>query len=637
VHVILLRDQKSALPEGITAEDITGGCIVLQPDPARKGAFRVASGPFAQLPLELDTPPSDAKLIPLLSRIGHAAKHGARVEVPFDVIAPKPEAFWSLSSAANLRVPVGRSGATRLQQFLLGEGTSQHALIAGKTGSGKSTLLHAIITGIATWYSPDEVELWLVDFKKGVEFKTYAEHALPHARAVAIESDREFGLSVLEGLDAELARRGELYREVGVQDLASFRKARPETRMPRVLLVIDEFQEFFLDDDKVSQGAAMLLDRIVRQGRAFGIHALLGSQTLGGAYSLARSTMGQMGVRIALQCSEADSQLILSDDNLAARLLSRPGEAIYNDAGGRPEGNSPFQVAFLPDERRDFWLDDIEARAKGRFDALPRIVFEGDARAAMRLNPAVRGAKPDPRGAVRVWFGEAVAIKDPTCARLARAAGANIAGISPRDDQAVSTSVAMLLSVAAESPDSIIDVFDGTPADAPEYGVLERVARDRGLLERGNVRFVPYREVDARLAEIAQDVTERGEEAGRARRFLLIHQLQRFRMLRRNEDDFSFGASDAPPTPDKLLAGIVKEGPVSGVHTLVMSDTLASFQRAFDRNTVREFDWKALFQISPADSSALIDSPAASRLGTNRGLLHSEELGLLEKFRPYAL
>jgi hypothetical protein len=68
-----------------------------------------------------------------------------------------------------------------------------------------------------------------------------------------------------------------------------------------------------------------------------------------------------------------------------------------------------------------------------------------------------------------------------------------------------------------------------------------------------------------------------------------------------------------------------------------MCDTLASLQRAFDRNALREFDWKVLFQISPADSSTLIDSPAASRLGTNRGLLHSEELGMLEKFRPYAL
>ena len=638
VHVILLRDPKSPLPEGMRADDIAGACTVLRASERDAGVFHVVGSTLSRLPVTLDTPPSDERLIPLLGRIGRAAKTAARVEVPFDAIAPKTtdtaDAFWSLSSAGGLRVPIGRAGATRLQQFALGEGTSQHALIAGKTGSGKSTLLHAIITGLATWYSPDEVELWLVDFKKGVEFKTYAEHGLPHARAVAIESDREFGLSVLEGLDTELSRRGELFRAAGVQDIASFRKARPSERMPRVLLVIDEFQEFFLDDDRVAQGASMLLDRLVRQGRAFGMHALLGSQTLGGAYSLARSTMGQMGVRIALQCSEADSQLILSDENLAARLLSRPGEAIYNDAGGRLEGNSPFQVAYLPDEKRDTWLDAAANRARGRFDDLPRIVFEGDARASMALHPARKPSlKPDPRGSVRVWLGEAVAIKDPTCARLSRAAGANVAVISPRDDQAVSTSAAMLLSIAREAPGCIIDVFDGTPADAPEHGTLERIAREHGV----DARFTPYREIESKLLEIATDVTARGNESGGQRRFLLVHQLQRYRALRRNEDDFSFGASDAPPSPDKMLAGLVREGPVAGVHVLVTCDTLSSLQRGFDRNALREFDWKVLFQMSPADSSALIDSPAASRLGTNRGLLHSEELGMLEKFRPYAL
>ena len=96
---------------------------------------------------------------------------------------------------------------------------------------------------------------------------------------------------------------------------------------------------------------ALLLDRLVRQGRAFGIHVLLGSQTLSGAYSLARSTTGQMAVRVALQCSEADANLILPDErNDAARFLSRPGEAIYNDQNGLLAGNHPFQVVWLPEE-----------------------------------------------------------------------------------------------------------------------------------------------------------------------------------------------------------------------------------------------------------------------------------------------
>src|SRR5205807_2294376 len=134
---------------------------------------------------------------------------------------------------------------------------------------------HALITNLALHYGPDEVELYLIDFKKGVEFKTYATHALPHARVVAVESEREFGLSVLQRLDVELKRRGDLFRAAGVQDIASFREnaergarnAEREVRsaLPRILLIVDEFQEFFVEDDRVSQDSALLLDRLVRQ------------------------------------------------------------------------------------------------------------------------------------------------------------------------------------------------------------------------------------------------------------------------------------------------------------------------------------------------------------------------------------
>jgi S-DNA-T family DNA segregation ATPase FtsK/SpoIIIE len=361
VYTLITHDARHPLPQGIELSDLQRASVTLQFDPS-SGRFVWKDEDYERFPLLVDAPPQEEFLTQKLQIIGESAKDSSRVEVPFDVIAPQPHEIWSGDTTNELRVALGRAGATKLQHLTLGVGTSQHALVAGKTGSGKSTLLHALITNLALWYSPDEVEFYLVDFKKGVEFKTYATHALPHARAVAIESDREFGLSVLQRLDAELKHRGNLYRELGVQDLAAYRRvvgarthragtgdgqrrngpphdnpiapggADRSAIMPRTLLIIDEFQELFVEDDKLAQDAALLLDRLVRQGRAFGMHVLLGSQTLGGAYSLARSTIGQMGVRIALQCSEADSYLILSDDNAAARLLSRPGEAIYNDA-----------------------------------------------------------------------------------------------------------------------------------------------------------------------------------------------------------------------------------------------------------------------------------------------------------------
>src|SRR5262245_65701748 len=171
-----------------------------------------------------------------------------------------------------------------------------------------------------------------------------------------------------------------MFRKLGVQDIAGYRKAGGTESVPRSLLIIDEFQEFFVEDDEIAQNASVLFDRIVRQGRAVGIHVLLGSQTLGGAYTLARATLGQMVIRVAVQCNEADAYLIMDENTSAPRLLSRPGEGIYNDAAGALEGNSPFQVVWLGDDERDQWLDRVQVLAKDHGDRHPGpIVFEGNA------------------------------------------------------------------------------------------------------------------------------------------------------------------------------------------------------------------------------------------------------------------
>ncbi|GIW82799.1 MAG: hypothetical protein KatS3mg105_4606 [Gemmatales bacterium] len=339
VFTLISTDGKLPLPQDFDIRDIEQNSVTLIWNGEQ---FNWKDNDFGQCPLELEQPPGDHTCLQIMHTVGAKAKEASRVEVPFEVIAPPDDRWWSSDSRGGIKVPLGKAGATKLQNLELGQGTSQHVLVAGKTGSGKSTLLHALITNLALHYSPDEVEVYLIDFKKGVEFKTYAVHQLPHARVVAIESEREFGLSVLQRLDAELKARGELFRSMRVQDIHAYRNANPDAVMPRILLIVDEFQEFFVEDDKIAQDVALLLDRLVRQGRAFGIHVLLGSQTLSGAYSLARSTIGQMAVRIALQCSEADAGVILSEDNTAARLLSRPGEAIYNDANGMMEGNDFF-------------------------------------------------------------------------------------------------------------------------------------------------------------------------------------------------------------------------------------------------------------------------------------------------------
>ncbi|RYD47108.1 MAG: ATP-binding protein, partial [Verrucomicrobiaceae bacterium] len=416
VHLLIHRDLRQPLPDAALDDELRRACLRVT---LKDGVFHLADAPEGADVVVFDPPPSLDDSITLVHRIGKSSIDSNRVQVPFSHIAPSPEEVWKSITTEELRVPIGRTGAKKLQMLAIGKGTRQHALVAGKTGSGKSTLFHVIITNLALWCSPEEVEFYLVDFKKGVEFKCYAAKRLPHARVIAIESDREFALSVLQRIDAELKRRGELFRKAGSQDLAGYKKTPGHEPLPRSLLLIDEFQEFFTEDDSVAQEASLLLDRIVRQGRAFGIHVILGSQTLGGAYTLARATLGQMVIRVALQCNETDAHLIMDDDNPAPRLLTRPGEGIYNDQAGALAANSPFQIVWLPEEERDAVLDRVNdlATRDGDRPQVP-IIFEGNAPADVKDNMLLKNflsSEPATRPVTaRAWLGAPNSIKGPT-------------------------------------------------------------------------------------------------------------------------------------------------------------------------------------------------------------------------------
>lgn len=118
---------------------------------------------------------------------------------------------------------------------------------------------------------------------------------------------------------------------------------------------------------------------------------------------------------------------------------------------------------------------------------------------------------------------------------------------------------------------------------------------------------------------------------------MVVYGLHRLRDLRKAEDDFGFGRKEKEPGPAERFAELVREGAAAGIHLLVWCDSLANAQRALDRSGLREFEMRVLFQMGLSDSSTLIDSPLASRLGPHRALFASEELSTPEKFRPYRL
>lgn len=641
VFTLLHWDRRKSLPTGVAPEDLRGNAANLRQDGSR---FLLAGAPDAGVEVELDAAPPPGLATDLLHRIGRSSIDAGRVEVPFEDIAPDEAAMWSELTGAELRVPIGVTGATKRQFLALGKATRQHALIAGKTGSGKSNLFHVIITNLALWCRPDQVEFYLVDFKKGVEFKCYATHRLPHARVVAIESDREFGLSVLQRVDEEMRRRAGLYRRLGVQDLPGYQRAGGAEALPRTLLIIDEFQEFFTEDDRLAQSAAMLLDRIVRQGRAFGIHVLLGSQTLGGAYTLARTTLGQMVVRVALQCNETDAYLVMDEDNPAPRLLSRPGEAIYNDAAGRLEGNSPFQVVWLDDATRDQALRRVRRQADqaGLTDSAP-VVFEGNAPAEAGENPRLRAAvtnpSPAPTTTARAWLGAPNAIKGPTEAVFARQTGHHLLIVGQRDEEVLAMLGLTVVSLAAQLSrgGARFVVLSRTPAESAERRFLERIA----AMAPQEVTLVRGADVAGAFTDLAAELDRRSDPAVAETAppfYVLIHELAKFKELRQ-EDDFSFSLDEAggAATPAKHFQRLVGEGAALGVHLICSCDSGNTLGRFLNRKAMSEFEMRVVFQLSANDSALLIDTPKANSLGLHRAIFHNGQEGVLETFRPYAM
>jgi S-DNA-T family DNA segregation ATPase FtsK/SpoIIIE len=460
---------------------------------------------------------------------------------------------------------------------------------------------------------------------------------------VAIESDREFGLSVLQRLDDELKRRGDMFRKLGVQDIPGYKRAGGTEPMPRSLLMIDEFQEFFVEDDKIAQTASVLLDRIVRQGRAFGIHVILGSQTLGGAYTVARTTLGQMVIRIALQCNEADAYLIMDENNPAPRLLSRPGEGIYNDAAGNIEGNSPFQAVWLSDRIRDEYLDKIAEKAKQSGKTYPGpVVFEGDAPGDIRENTALQEfltapSVKRPVGA-RTWLGAPNSIKGPTEAVFHRQSGNHLLIVGQRDEAILAILSIALISLSAQYPAGGVEfvILDSSPPGSPQRDYLERI-----------LKIIPHKVTVATggnfgeiMNNLAAEMKRRStdEQAADAPAvYLFIHGLHKFSKLRQ-EEDFSFsGGDEAAASPSAQLNGLISEGGSLGFHVITTVDTYNNVNRFLGRKAFSEFEMRILFQMSANDSASLIDSPKAGSLGLHRAIFNNLQEGYLELFRPYAL
>ncbi|BBI24911.1 ATP-binding protein [Helicobacter pylori PMSS1] len=256
----------------------------------------------------------------------------------------KDEKFWTKSSQYEVSVPVGWDINHKEVCFEIGN-AQNHTLICDHSGSGKSNFLHVLIQNLAFYYAPDEVQLFLLDYKEGVEFNAYTDPILEHARLVSVASSVGYGMSFLSWLCKEMQKRAELFKQFKVKDLSDYRK---HEKMPRLIVVIDEFQVLFSDKSRGSVERS--LNTLLKKGRSYGVHLVLATQTMHGG-EIDSSIKAQIANRIALPMDADDSTKIL--DNDAACELVRP-EAIFNNNGGHQKFHTKMSIPKAPDDFKSF-------------------------------------------------------------------------------------------------------------------------------------------------------------------------------------------------------------------------------------------------------------------------------------------
>ena len=658
VHVVMVWDEGKKLPHGIESETLIQHAELYSE--INKNELKLAgpdgleSNDGISAHFTLDTPPAQDVVKQIVEKHRSGAENSSRVEVPYDklmqrVMDDDVQGRWSRDNTRQLAAPLGPTGAREIQQLVFGA-DGFHALLIGETGSGKSNLLHVLIVSLAELYSPEQLEVFLVDFKQGVEFNDYAVHKLPHARVVALDSEFEFGLSVLRGMADEMKKRGDIFGDAGVPDITAYREKTGKT-MPRTLLIVDEFRGLFVEKGATSDEASSIVAQIATQGRGYGMHMVLASQSLRGI-QIPVDALGQLRVRIAMKCNEEDSRKVLDNDNGAARLLERAGEAIYNNNHGSKEANNRFQAAFLTDDERKSRLVALRKHADEAYASDPKLaerfsspfIFKGskpaDFSACRPLGDALR-EWPNAKGsaALNLWVGEPISMSPAHTINLKRQSGANLLVIDRNEELAFGVVFSSILSVAAqESPETgVFHIVDMSSTDASWVNHAKTFASNfphGAEIYGGRVKGV----IPKLVSELVQEIDYRklSDSTQMAKIILVLFGVQRASDLER-PDNMSFTAPTADGNVHDNLGRILREGPEFGIHTIIWCDTVSRFSLIFDNSALNEIGHRIAGGLPSADSIKLFDEPVASKFDQkNRMICYDDEkIGIYTPIRPY--
>lgn len=288
------------------------------------------------------------------------------------------EKWWTENTDKGIKINIGLESGDPGRGYALELGDANvHGLCAGTTGAGKSVFNNQMIASLITRYPPSALELILVDFKN-IEFASLTNKQthysrIPHARVIAGTKDGEYALSIFDYLIAEMDRRTELLNKLDVKKLEEYNQklrslGRARECIPRILLIIDEFQVMFTEvEPKVVDVIQDRIRSLSKLARFCGCHMLFTSQSMAGTMS--QDVKDQFSLRIALRCT-ADTSNSLIGAPLAAYVKSKFGYCYSNTNGGQTQDSTKmWRTPFMPNE--DFY--DTAAReakiAKGKLPA----------------------------------------------------------------------------------------------------------------------------------------------------------------------------------------------------------------------------------------------------------------------------
>ncbi|MBB2945696.1 hypothetical protein FB565_005454 [Actinoplanes lutulentus] len=561
----------------------------------------IPSALWLNAPVFLDEEPPARLIDAVCQELAADSAEASRVTLA-DLLPESSEQLWSGDAAAGLETVVGRHGDVPL--VLRFNDLTPHWMVGGRSGAGKTAFLINVLYGLGARYSPDELALYLLDFKEGVSFAEFVPTQrdrtwLPHARAVGVESDREYGLAVLRELDAEMGRRSLAYKRAGVSRFTDLRMVAAEEGrsqpLPRVLCVIDEFQVLLAGNDPTAAEAVTLLESLARKGRSYGIHLVLASQTVLGVealYAKRDSIFGQFPVRIALP--GGGDVLEPTNDSAAGLPL---GSAVVNTAGGLggPRGatRGHERVVRFPDPHADQdLLSDLRHRLWGARDqeAQPPKVFAGYAHQHLADDPTYRAALTGRSSRPTALLGRVIDVSLSTAAfPLDSSPGRHLAILGSYSGGAEVLDAAARSVAACHAPRSTRFVIASLVAEGDDLATA--LATEIGHRQEVVV-------VDA--AGLAAELD--AERPG-------------YRVV--------FGMDAAPPGSLSGLRQLLREGPSRGAHLLSWWRGVRRFSEEIGGSMGREDVAGLLFlNVPQSDVTMMLSRPVDWHPRPNRVLLH---------------